>query len=106
MAGRYSYEITPQEVQARLEKGEKLRIVDVREPAEWASGHIPGAKLIPLGSVEQRFHEFDPQQETIVVCRSGNRSGLACEWLESKGCKVVNMQGGMNMWTGVVHYEA
>ncbi|GGG23108.1 rhodanese-like domain-containing protein [Paenibacillus abyssi] len=100
MAGKFSKAVMPQEVKQRLASGEALIIVDVREDTEWESGHIPGAKHIPLGSIGERHQELDSSRETIVVCRSGNRSGLACEVLESKGYNVVNMTGGMLEWTG------
>jgi rhodanese-related sulfurtransferase len=102
MAGKYSKAITPEEVQAKLSQGEKLNIVDVREPAEWASGHIPGARHIPLGSLGVRHSELDKSKEFIVVCRSGGRSSLACEQLESLGYNVANMLGGMLEWSGEV----
>ncbi|ALS23733.1 rhodanese domain-containing protein [Paenibacillus naphthalenovorans] len=104
VAGKYSKEMKPQEVKQRLERGEALTILDVREDNEWESGHIPGARHIPLGLLGQRHTELDPEKETIVVCRSGNRSGLACEMLESFGYKVMNMPGGMMEWTGEVEY--
>lgn len=104
MAGEYLNNILPREVQKRLEQGEKLNLLDVREQDEWESGHIPGAKHIPLGTIGERRKELDPDKETIVICRSGNRSGLACEYLESMGYKVVNMQGGMSEWSGDIEY--
>lgn len=104
MAGKYSKEMRPQEVKQRLDQGEPLNILDVREDNEWESGHIRGAKHIPLGLLGQRHNELDPRKEIIVVCRSGNRSGLACEMLESLGYKVINMPGGMMEWTGDVEY--
>lgn len=104
MAGKYSKEMMPEEVQRGLEQGEKLNILDVRESNEWESGHIHGAKHIPLGIISERHNELDPQKEIIVVCRSGNRSGLACEHLESLGYKVVNMTGGMSQWTGDIEF--
>jgi rhodanese-related sulfurtransferase len=76
----------------------------VREQEEWESGHIPGARHIPLGTLNERHQELDTKQETIIVCRSGNRSGMACEFLESLGYNVVNMQGGMMSWDGKVEY--
>lgn len=100
MAGKYSNEMVPKEVKKRLAQGEKLNILDVREIHEWESGHIPEAKHIPLGLLMQRHIELDPQEEMIVVCQSGNRSGLACEHLEELGYKVINMPGGMSKWTG------
>lgn len=104
MSGTYTKNILPQEVQRRLERGEKLNLLDVREHDEWESGHIPGAKHIPLGSLGERYKELDLAEETIVICRSGNRSALACEYLASMGYKVVNMQGGMIEWTGNIEY--
>lgn len=99
MAFKISKEITPQKVAAQLKKGESLIMLDVRELGEWAEGHIAGAQHIPLGQLLERQHELDPSQETIVICRSGNRSGLACELLDEKGFNVVNMTGGLNAWT-------
>ncbi|MGP0580425.1 rhodanese-like domain-containing protein [Paenibacillus peoriae] len=90
---------TPQEVAARLNSGEKLYILDVREPEEWTDGHVAGAIHIPLGLLSERMPELDLSQELIVICRSGNRSGLACELLSEKGFNVVNMAGGLNNWT-------
>jgi len=96
--------ILPREVQRRLERGEQLNLLDVREPDEWESGHIPGAKHIPLGTLRTRYKELDPAEETIVICRSGNRSALACEFLASMGYKAANMQGGMIEWEGRIEY--
>ncbi|WHX49827.1 rhodanese-like domain-containing protein [Paenibacillus woosongensis] len=98
MTGRVSKEISPQELSARLKKGEAVKMLDVREPEEWAAGHIEGAKHIPLGQVLERLRELDADEELIVICRSGNRSGLACELLEEKGFNVVNMTGGLLAW--------
>lgn len=92
-------EITPQEVAERLNKGEALTMLDVREPGEWMEGHVAGANHIPLGELDVRYEELDQAQEIIVICRSGNRSGKACELLNEKGFKVVNMTGGLNAWT-------
>jgi len=96
----------PEEVLERLKQNEKLVILDVREPEEWQFGHIPGAKHIPLGQIARALNELDPKQETIIVCRSGNRSGQACDFLSSMGFNVVNMLGGMSKWTGDTVYGA
>lgn len=93
-------EITTKEVEALLNKGEQLNIIDVRETDEVAAGKIPGAVNIPLGLVEFRMHELDKSKEYIVVCRSGGRSGRASQFLESQGFKVINMTGGMLAWEG------
>ncbi len=99
MAFKIPKTTTPQEVADKLNNGEKLYLLDVREPEEWAAGHVEGAKHIPLGQLTGRLHELDPSKETTVICRSGNRSGLACELLSEKGFNVVNMTGGLNAWT-------
>ncbi len=94
--------ITPKEVEERLRAGESLHIIDVREPEEVAAGKIPGAVNIPLGLIEFRMHELDKNEEYILVCRSGGRSGRAAEFLDSRGYHVVNMTGGMLAWEGPV----
>lgn len=99
MAFKIPKEITPQQVAERLKKGETLSMLDVREPAEWVEGHVIGAKHIPLGQLLMRMEELDPNGETIVMCRSGGRSGLACELLIEKGFNVVNMIGGLGAWS-------
>lgn len=93
-------EISAQELAERLERGEELYIVDVREPQEWEEGHIPGAKHIPLGQLPERFRELEEEREWFVVCRSGGRSGLACELLSEYGYNAVNMTGGLLAWRG------
>ncbi|WP_339308320.1 rhodanese-like domain-containing protein [Paenibacillus sp. FSL R5-0519] len=91
--------ITPQEVSSQLKQGEQLYLLDVREDAEWEEGHVQGAKHIPLGQLMERVEELPVSQEIIVICRSGNRSGLACELLHEKGLQIVNMTGGLSNWT-------
>lgn len=99
MAFRIQKEISPQELAAQLKRGETPTIIDVRETNEWYSGHVAGSRHIPLGQLLQRLDELESEKEMIVICRSGNRSGLACELLSEKGYKVVNMTGGLNAWT-------
>ncbi|MBN6188802.1 rhodanese-like domain-containing protein [Aneurinibacillus sp. BA2021] len=95
--------VVAQQVIEKQEKGEEVQIIDVREPEEVAAGMIPGAKHIRLAELPQRMHEIDPNKEAIIVCRSGNRSGMACEYLMDQGYKQVkNLLGGMNGWTGKV----
>jgi rhodanese-related sulfurtransferase len=77
--------------------GPAARIVDVREPQEWDAGHIAHAELVPLGSVPERLDAF-AGATTYVVCRSGARSGRACEFLGAHGLEVVNVAGGMLAW--------
>lgn len=92
----------PEEVLKRIGQKEDVELLDVREPEEWEAGHIPGAKHIPLGEIPDRIHELNPNKETIVICRSGNRSGKACDFLSARGHQVVNMAGGMMKWNGEV----
>ncbi|MBO8173255.1 MAG: rhodanese-like domain-containing protein [Bacillaceae bacterium] len=73
-------------------------ILDVRETGEYRVGHIEGSLNIPLGQVLQRTGELDPNKDIVVVCRSGNRSALACEWLASRGFRVFNLDGGLTQW--------
>ncbi|MEZ5216785.1 MAG: rhodanese-like domain-containing protein [Ilumatobacteraceae bacterium] len=73
-------------------------VVDVREPDEYQSGHVPGARLIPLGEVPARVAEFPADSPIYVVCRSGARSGRACEFLRQQGSDAINVGGGTLAW--------
>lgn len=95
-------EISTTEVQRRLEAGEKLNLIDVREVEEVQAGHIPGIENIPLGLLEFRMHELDKKTPYIMVCRSSARSGQATEFLEAQGYDATNMVGGMLAWEGEV----
>ncbi|WP_203364452.1 rhodanese-like domain-containing protein [Bacillus sp. REN10] len=90
------------EAQQMLQEKKNLVVVDVREAGEVAGGTIPGAINIPLGQVLARMDEFQADKEYLIICRSGNRSSLACEWLSSKGFQVTNLLGGMMSWEGPV----
>ena len=93
--------ITVEELKKRLDAGEKLNIVDVREPHEKADFDIGGV-LIPLGRVlSMQIDEIEDlkDKEVIVYCRSGNRSGQACMFLDAMGFKNTrNLVGGMLAW--------
>ncbi|MDF2189983.1 rhodanese-like domain-containing protein [Paraflavitalea sp. CAU 1676] len=96
--------ITAEEVKARLDAGEKLNLVDVREPHEHADFNI-GGKLFPLGKIQtMQVDELESlqEEEVIVYCRSGNRSGQAAMILETLGFKnTKNLVGGMMNWESV-----
>ena len=94
--------ISTEELQAKIEAGEAVNLIDVREVDEVDSGHIPGIVNIPLGLLEFRMHELDKNQHYYLVCRSGGRSGQATMFLESQGFNVTNMTGGMLDWAGEV----
>ncbi|MDF2858499.1 MAG: sulfurtransferase [Neobacillus sp.] len=92
--------ITPEELQEKLEQGEKLELVDVREDEEVAQGIIPGAKHIRMMEIPENLEYFDKDKEYIFICRSSARSGNVCHYLQDQGYKVRNMIGGMLKWTG------
>jgi len=95
-------DITIEELKDRIEKNEKLNIIDVREEHEFDEFNI-GATLIPLGEIADRLEEIEhlKDQEIIIHCRSGARSGRAQQYLESEGfTNVRNLIGGMLAWQG------
>lgn len=92
--------ITPEELQKKLENGEKLELVDVREDEEVAAGMVPGAKHIRMGDIPANLDYFDKDKEYIFICRSSRRSENVCYYLQEQGYKVRNMVGGMLAWTG------
>lgn len=80
---------------------DSVRIVDVREPAEFTGelGHVQGAELVPLGTLEDAAKAWDHDQEIVLICRSGARSGRAASLLTSLGFRrTMNMVGGMVQW--------
>ncbi|MFD1739268.1 rhodanese-like domain-containing protein [Bacillus salitolerans] len=96
--------ITPSELNERIEKGEKLELIDVREHEEVANGMVPGAKHMPMGEIPIRMEELDKGKEYIFICRSGRRSENVCHYLQDQGFKCVNMVGGMLEWDGEVEF--
>ena len=99
-AGPNVGEITVSELKAKFDRGDKFTLLDVREPHEYAIGKIPGSKLVPLGTVEGRADEFDPNEEIVLQCKSGMRSAQALEILRSKGFKnLKNLKGGILAWS-------
>jgi adenylyltransferase/sulfurtransferase len=98
-------EITVTELKERLDRGDRLTIIDVREPHEWEIGNLgpQGARLIPLASVPERLAEIDPSEEIVLHCRSGARSGRALEFLRGQGYeKLWNLKGGILAWSDQV----
>jgi adenylyltransferase/sulfurtransferase len=92
-------EITSVELKKRLDRGDKLTIVDVREPNEYQINRIAGSTLIPLGEVPRRYHELDPNDEIVMQCKVGARSAKAADFLRSVGFKkVLNLKGGILDW--------
>ena len=73
-------------------------LIDVREPYEWAAGHAPAARHIPIGQLAQVVPELPGDARLIVVCRSGNRSAQATQMLTAAGLDAANLTGGMTAW--------
>ncbi len=98
-----SEEITVLELKARMDRGDKLTIIDVREPYEYAIARIPGTTLIPLGQIAERSGELDKNSEIILQCRSGKRSADALNRLKAKGfTRLKNLVGGISAWSDQV----
>ncbi|KFN01609.1 hypothetical protein D0U04_05780 [Bacillus clarus] len=96
---KYPHTITNEELQAKLLEGEECTIIDVREAAEFAFGHILSAISIPLGELEHAM--LDAKKPIYVICRTGNRSDVACQLLREKGfSNVKNVIPGMLQWQG------
>jgi sulfur-carrier protein adenylyltransferase/sulfurtransferase len=92
-------EIQPSQLAERLQRGEKLEIIDVREPYEWAIGHIPGARLVPLAQIGEEIPRLDKRRETILYCKVGARSAFAAQQLLNAGVTDVrNLAGGILRW--------
>jgi molybdopterin/thiamine biosynthesis adenylyltransferase/rhodanese-related sulfurtransferase len=95
-------EIAPRELKSRLDRGDDLFILDVREPHEYQICNI-GGHLIPLGDLSRRVNELDSSREIVAHCRSGKRSAEAVEFLRSAGFrKVLNLKGGILAWSDEV----
>lgn len=95
-------EIAPRELKSRLDRGDNLFILDVREPHEYQICNI-GGHLIPLGDLSRRVNELDSSREIVAHCRSGKRSAEAVEFLRSAGFrKVLNLKGGILAWSDEV----
>lgn len=92
--------ISAEELKKRLDSGEEIVILDVRQPEEKREGSIPTSILIPLGELPIHINELEPfkDREIIVHCRTGMRSAQACQFLSKEGFKTVNLTGGIKAW--------
>ncbi len=92
-------DITATELAKRISEGEKIHLIDVREPHELEISHLEGADLIPLGQLASRMHELNSAEEIVLFCKSGTRSVRALEILASAGFyEITNLKGGLNAW--------
>ena len=83
-------------------QNEHLGLIDVREVHEFQAGHAPGAKNLPLSTLEQGYKELKSDQDYYLICQGGVRSASACQFLSAQGLTVTNVEGGMNAWPGDV----
>jgi sulfur-carrier protein adenylyltransferase/sulfurtransferase len=97
-------EITATELKERMDAGEDIQLIDVRQPDEFAFAKIEGAKLIPLGELMSRVSEIDPSRETVFQCKTGIRSARAVEILQHMGFqgRLKNLRGGITAWSNEV----
>ncbi|MGJ9456891.1 sulfurtransferase TusA family protein [Oceanobacillus sp. CF4.6] len=90
-----------EKLKQKMEANEDVTVLDVREPAEYAFGHIANARNIPLGELDDRINELESDKELFIICRTGSRSDLAAQKLTEKGFKnVKNVVPGMSQWNG------
>jgi len=98
-----AFEITPQELKTRIDRGDKFVLLDVREANEYSICHLEGAKLIPLREVPNRLNELNLGEEIIAYCKMGKRSQTAADQLRKAGFKkVMSLKGGINAWSNEI----
>ena len=90
--------ISTDELQDKIERGEDFLLLDVRTPMEHASGAIDGSYLLPVQELNFRANELPKDKEIVVYCRVGNRSAFAAAYLARLGYKVKNLEGGILSW--------
>ena len=90
--------IEPEELARRIESGERVTVVDVREPHERSALRFPNAKVVPIGQIERRWREFDPQTDTVFICKTGKRSVFAAQTLRETGYQgpLFSLRGGID----------
>ncbi|UOR12090.1 sulfurtransferase TusA family protein [Halobacillus amylolyticus] len=100
---KHPYVTSLEELKEKINGEEKMTILDVREPAEYAFGHIQGAKSTPLGDLDEHINDLHQEDDIHVICRTGNRSDFAAQRLSEQGFKnVKNVTPGMTEWDGPV----
>jgi len=94
-------QITPQEVKQRLDSGEKLRLVDIREPFEFRQARIEGGELIPMRSVAPALSSLEEETSPLIIfCHHGMRSLQVVNWLREQGIETSrSMEGGIDRWS-------
>jgi len=96
---RPGLEVTPNRLKESLDGGERVTLLDVREPFEYEICHLKGSRLIPLGELEERVSELDQSESIVVYCHTGRRSATATQFLLRRGFKdAKNLKGGIKAW--------
>jgi rhodanese-related sulfurtransferase len=92
-------EVTVKELKRQIDNGAKIQLIDVREPYEFDFCHIEGSKLIPMGEIQSRIDELNPEDEYVFYCHVGERSWWVTNYLSKHGFKKVkNLRGGIDRW--------
>ena len=97
-------EITVTELKEKMDAGDDIELIDVRQPDEYAFAKIEGAKLIPLGEIIARKDEIDTSKEVVVHCKMGGRSARAIQALQQSGVEgdMANLVGGITAWSNLI----
>ena len=100
-------EITPTQLQEKLTAGQKLQLIDVREPEEFAICKLPDSTLMPMGEIMKRYTEIEPEAEVIMICHHGFRSAQAIQFLSQRFgfTNLINLKGGIHAWAEEVDPE-
>ena len=92
--------ISPTELNQRLQNGENINLIDVRELWEYETANLEGAKLLPLSQFNEWIGDLKPEGEIVVMCHHGIRSANVCMFLLRNGFeKVINLDGGIDLWS-------
>jgi len=95
--------ITVEELKQKLDLGEDVTLLDVREPHEWPISDLPDSVKIPLGQLQQRVSELAQDADLVVYCRTGGRSAQAVQFLQQNGYgRATNLAGGINRWAEAI----
>jgi rhodanese-related sulfurtransferase len=101
METEHMREITPESFVAAHRDG--AYVIDVREPIEYVSGHVPGAELVPMGQLPSRVADLPKDRTVYVICASGNRSLAMTDFLQRAGVQAVSVAGGTSAWSAAGH---
>lgn len=95
------FEITPEELKQKLDAGDALTMLDIREPWEYEAAHIDGSTLIPMDQIPARANqELDPEDHIVVICHHGVRSANVAAWMLRQGFeRVQSLRGGIDRWS-------